>query len=226
MNELAGNPANHFVIGAGAPVDENPMKVYEKTGFGFGADVKYLIPGFENFRAVLGLGYNMYSNSYAIPQGVPYYGGISFMPKFNFITASVGAEYYILPPKKINPFFGIDLTLNFYNGELKFDPAPKPGSGVSNVLTIDEGSRIGLQFNAGADIKLNNDIGIMLGAKYHFINFIGKDNGSNSDTTSHPLLDGIHYVPSVSTTFQAMNLNSLNFYLGVSFYLGQPKMKK
>lgn len=230
MNELAGDPANHFKVGAGSIIDENPMKVYEKLGFGFGADVKYLVPGLENIRAVFSLGYNMYSNNYAIPQGVQYYGGLNYIPKFNFITASIGGEYDILPKNKINPFFGIDLSANFYTGEEKFDPAPSNPI-IPAVTTIDAGSRIGVQINAGADIKLNDDLGIICGARYHLINFIGKDNGSNSDTTTtgrpgRPLIDGVHYVSSVSTTFQAMSLNSLNFYAGVSFYFLQPKKKK
>ena len=85
-----------------------------------------------------------------------------------------------------------------------------------------------MQFNAGADIKLNNNIGIICGARFHLINLIGKDNGSSADSTGHPLIDGVHSVTfsGVTTTYQAMSLNSLNFYLGVSFYLLQPKGKK
>jgi hypothetical protein len=143
MSDLAGNAANHFLAGAGSLIDENPMKVYEKTGIGFGADVKYLIPGFENVRAVFSLGYNMYSNSYTVPQNVTFYAGLNYMPKFNFLTTSIGAEYDILPFNKIDPFFGIDLTANFYNGEVKFDPAPNSSTGIPAITTIDAGSRIG-----------------------------------------------------------------------------------
>lgn len=220
MSSLAGDAADLFASPQPTTVTTEP-KAYMKTGFNFGADVKYAFDKKGSVRGVLGLSYNMFSNSYDIPTTVNP-TATKFKPQINFFTASLGAEYAFLPKGKANPFIGVDFTANFYSGKMTLDPVP---TGFTEQ-TLKSGSRFGLQFGAGVDIALSKNIGIVVGGQYHLINLIGKQDYDSTATpvaNEYELIDKEHTIG--GQTISAMNLGALKFYTGVSFYLMQPKKK-
>jgi len=221
LTGLAGTVDDLFASPQPTTVQTEP-KMYMKTGFNFGADVKYAFDKKGSIRGVFGLGYNMFMNSYDIPTTV-ISTATTYKPKFNYFTVSLGAEYAFLPKEKANPFIGVDFTGNFYNGKYTLDPQP---AGTSEA-TLKSGSRFGLAFGAGVDIALSKNIGIIVGGKYHLVNLIGKDDDTTGITSNEPPLVDKEYT-SGTTTISAMDLQALKLYVGVSFYLMQPKarMKK
>jgi opacity protein-like surface antigen len=223
LTGLAGSVEDLFASPPPTTVATEP-KLYMKTGFNFGADVKFAFDKKRSIRGVLGLGYNLFMNSYDVPNSNP---ATTYKPQFNFFTASLGVEYAFLPKGKANPFIGVDFTGNFYSGKLKFDPQP---TGTSEI-SFKTGARFGLQFGAGVDIALSKKIGIVVGGQYHLVNLIGKsDDTSGATATEIPLVDKERTVTvgTTSTTIKAIDLQALKLYAGVSFYLMQPKarMKK
>lgn len=220
ISALAGDAADLFTVPTPTTVATEP-KMYMKMGFNFGADLKYAFDKKRSFRGVLGLGYNMFSNSYDIPTSV-ITTATKYKPQFNFFTASLGAEYAFLPKGKANPFIGVDFTANFYSGKVVLDPYP---AGVVEQK-LKSGSRFGLQFGAGVDIALSKNIGIVVGGQYHMINLIGK---KEYDSTVTPTANEYELFDKEYTrggqTIKAMDLSAIKLYAGVSFYLMQPKKK-
>ena len=219
LTGLAGNIEDVYATPQPTTVTTEP-KLYMKTGFNFGADVKYGFDKKRSVRGVFGLGYNMFMNNYDL---VTTLSTTTVKTQFNYFTVSLGAEYAFLPKGKANPFIGVDFTGNFYNGKTSLDPQP---AGTSEV-SLKSGSRFGLQFGAGVDIALSKNIGIIVGGKYHLVNLIGKsDDTSGTTATEKPLVD--KEWTSGTTTISAIDLQALKLYVGVSFYLMQPKarMKK
>ena len=191
-----------------------------KMGYGFGADGKYYLGKKRNVGITLDLGYQMFSNSEDTVNGV----GKDVKRKLNAFNFGLGIEYAFMPKGKVNPFFGAEFTGHMFSGNGEATVA-----GVTTTADMESASRFGAAFGFGADFQLNKSIGIVVGGKYHLANLIGKDfDTTNPGTNKYRLLDKeyTYTVGSTSTTIAAKNISYLQFYLGVSFYLNQPKKTK
>jgi hypothetical protein len=213
LGELKGDLADAF---ATPPVVANPKKAYMKTGFNFGADIKYAFDKKGYFRGALGLGYNMFSNSYDLTTPV----ANTFKVKFNYFGFSIGPEVNFLPKGKANPFIGVDFTGNFYSGKQTWTTLD------SNFTesTLTTGSRFGLAFGGGLDVKLGKKVGFVVGLKYNLINLIGKKayDSTVTPTAGEYALYDKEYTQG-GTTWNSMNLSDLKIYVGVTFFLMEPK---
>jgi len=184
-----------------------------KLGYGFGADGKYYLGKKRNVGITLDLGYQMFSNSEDTSQ----YLGSSIKNKLNAFNFGVGVEYAFMPKGKVNPFIGAEFTGHIFSGS-----AEGSRNGVSYSSTLKSASRFGAAFGFGLDFQLNKSIGIVVGGKYHLANLIGKDfDTTSTSTTEYPLNDKEFTIG--TTTIAAKNISYLQAYLGVSFYLNQPK---
>jgi outer membrane protein W len=183
-------------------------------GYGFGADVKYYLGKKRNVGITLDLLYNMFSTSEDTVNGF----GKDYKNKLNAFTAGLGIEYGFMPKGKANPFVGLEFTGHFFSGNTEFT------SGSTNFTAdLKSASRFGAAFGAGVDIKLGKSVGIVVGGKYHLANLIGKEELDTAaiTTNEYQLVDKEYTVG--TTTIAAKNISYLTGYLGVSFYLNQPK---
>jgi opacity protein-like surface antigen len=192
-----------------------------KSGFNIGAIGKYCIDTLGKARLTAGFNYNSFSGSKDYPRTG---ATLTYKNKVNIFTISVGAEYGFFPKKKVNPFIGLDLGLNFYSGDIT-------ASGDSSfTIKRKSESRFGVIANAGVDIKLNKSIGAVIGVKYSLTNLIGKKTDIITTNTINPQTDdeqtgtsslyelGLNDEESSNNT--SKSLNYLQFYAGLSFYFG------
>ena len=192
--------------------------LYMKSGFNAGADFKYFLGKKRNIGLLLNAAYNGYNTgtfSNYTPAG-PLDGG---KVTLNDVRIGIGAEYDFLPLKKANPFVGIDLTGNFLSG--KFTPA------TGTELTMNSASRFGLAVGAGVDIMFSKNVGVVIGAKFDFMNLIGQqDTSAGTGTATTYYLYDKSYTQTIggtSYTYNAINMMDVQFYGGVTFAFGQPK---
>ena len=190
-----------------------------KNGFNFGADVKLALGKQRNIRVVFGLNYNVFKNSADMPDIYYPNESVTFKTKVNILGLSLGGEYAFLPKKNVNPFIGFDLTGNFWSGSFSWDNSGD--SAAYTILSLKSAARFGLQFGGGLDIKLGKEEGIVAGIKYNFTNLTGKGytdplSFGSSEISLNDKASGIN---------PARNLNYLQFYIGISMFLGQPKKK-
>jgi hypothetical protein len=190
-----------------------------RLGFNFGADGKYAFDKKGNIRGVLSLGYNIFMNPGEYKSTISTY---KYNPQIGIFTASLGIEYAFLPKEKYNPFLGVDITANFFNGSFDYDPL---FPGIPNISLKSE-SRFGIQFNGGAEFKISKSFGIVAGAKLNLANLIGKDADTSSLSTttisSERSLNDKEYTYR-GTTVSAKNIFYFQVYAGVSFFFGEPK---
>ncbi len=186
--------------------------LYMKSGFNAGADIKYFPGKKRNIGLLLIAAYNGYSTGDLT--GNAFTDGKRTL---NDIRIGIGAEYDFMPLKKVNPFFGIDLTGNFLSG--KFTP-----SATNSVeQTMNSASRFGFAIGAGLDIAVGKSWGFVIGAKYDMINLIGKkayDSTAIPAANTFDLYDKSFTVG--TTTVNELNMMDIQFYGGVAFFFGQP----
>jgi hypothetical protein len=190
-----------------------------KNGFNFGADGKLALGKKGNIRLVFGLNYNVFKNSADMPD--IYYPSetVTFNSKVNILGLTLGGEYAFLPKKNVNPFIGFDLTGNFWSGSFSWDNSGD--SAAYTILSLKSAARFGIQFGGGVDFKLGKQEGLVVGFKYNFANLAGKGytdplSFSTSEISLNDKASGVN---------PARNLNYLQFYIGISMFLGQSKKK-
>lgn len=192
-----------------------------KMGYGFGADVKYFLGKKRNVGITLDLMYNLFSNSEDTVAGI----GKDVKNKLNAFTAGLGIEYAFMPKGKVNPFVGLEFTGHFMSGNYEYTGVDTSGATTTITADMKSASRFGAALGFGLDFKLSKSIGIVVGGKYHLANLIGKEGPDTTavviNTTEYPLIDKEYTVG--GTTFDAKNISYLQAYLGISFYLNQPK---
>jgi outer membrane protein W len=192
-----------------------------KLGYGFGADAKYYLGKKRNVGITLDLGYQMFSNSEDTVGGPGLvFSGKDVKTSLNAFNFGVGVEYNFMPKGKAKPFIGAEFTGHILSGKITGSPL----TGNQNELTMKSASRFGAAFGAGVDIAFNKSIGMVIGAKYHLANLIGKeglDTAVVGSSTEYQFVDDEFTVG--GTTFEAKNMSYIQAYLGVSFFLNQPK---
>lgn len=186
-----------------------------KTGYNIGLTGKLSMNKTASIKMVFSLEYNgfknwgnIYSNQTTSTDGggTTEPGTVYFLPDVSIINATIGAQYDFNPNKSVNPFAGLDLTGNFFGGNFGSNPSsdfPK------NQLKSE--TRIGLQIGGGVDFNCNDYIGVNCGLKYNMANLFGKGD-FESDTTSTQF--------SLNDNAGGRNISYLQFYAGVSFYIG------
>jgi len=209
--------------------DKDPRPYFINNGFNFGADGKYYIDKKRTFGLVLGFTYSMLSSGdKAIDQptvyGVDSLGTGTYRFDMNIFTIGFGAEYNFAPLRPAQPFVNAQFTTNILGGNIKYDPSGSlPGTARDN--SMESGVRFGAMFGAGVNVKLSRSIGIIIGGRYAFANLFGKDSTGSyfgeEGSTSYGLND------KETTTMKSRKMPYLQFYAGVSFYLGmKPKYVK
>lgn len=188
-------------------------------GFNIGAIAKYCVDSTGKARFTGGFNYNSLSGSHDYSRNP---GTLTYKNKVNIFTISVGAEYGLFPRKKINPFIGLDLAMNFYSGKIE------ASGDTTLIIQRKSESRFGVIANVGADIKLNKNLGMVVGVKYALTNLIGKKTELTEVTS--PLTDDEE--PGSFTSRElglndeensinpSKTLNYIQFYAGISFYFG------
>jgi hypothetical protein len=91
--------------------------------------------------------------------------------KHNIFSVGVGMEFPISIPGKIRPFAGVQLQLNTFSGETTFQGVSRVPSGTYSMSSA---TRTGVGFGAGIEITLGKNYILELGAKYSFLNLMGK----------------------------------------------------
>ena len=185
----------------------------QKMGFGFGADAKYYLGKKRNVGITLALGYQMFSNS----EDTSRYFGKDVKIKLNAFNFGVGIEYAFMPKGKANPFIGAEFTGHIMSGNFE-----STFGTTTTTLDMESASRFGTAIGAGVDIAFNKSIGMVIGAKYNLLNLIGKEADTSAVPTGKYRLWDKEYTFG-TTTFAAKNLSYIQAYLGISFYLNQPK---
>lgn len=191
-----------------------------KSGFNIGAIGKYSVDTLGKARVTGGFNYNSFSGSKDYPRNGT---TLTYKNNVNIFTISLGAEYGFFPKKKLNPFVGLDLAMNFFSGKIEAS-----GDSTFSIQRKSE-SRFGIVVNGGVDIKLNKSVGAVIGVKYGLTNLIGK---KTEITTSSTLQTDDEETG--SSSFRELGLNDeessnnksktlyyIQFYAGVSFYFGE-----
>jgi len=197
---------------------KNPTPYFVNNGFNIGADGKYYLDKKSTFGLVLsGTFTTLSSGDIGVSDSLSGSHMVgTWRSNMNIISIGVGAEYDFAPKRPANPFVSAQLTTNIIGGKTSFDASG--GSVPTYSTSMTTAIRFGAMFAAGVDVKLSQKIGLVIGGRYHFVNLFGKDSTANT-TTEYGLND------KETTTEQAKKMPFLQFYAGVSFYLGQPTRK-
>jgi len=190
-----------------------------KNGFNFGAIGKYVVDTTGHARLTAGFNYSSFSGN---KDYIRTSGTRSYKNTVGIFSISAGAEYSFSPAKKVNPFVGLELAVNVFSGKIE-------GSGDTSI-TLDRASetRFGIIGGAGVDIKINKSIGAVIGVKYSLANLIGRktetSSANNSVTDDEEggtlTLIEIPLNDDETSTNRSKTINYLQFYAGLSIYLG------
>lgn len=208
-------------------LDTDDFPYYTNKLINFGADGKLAIGKKGNFRAVLGLTYNMFSNNTDVTLRIDTngtLGQVNFKPHVNILSINLGGEWAFMPNKKINPFIGASIVGNFFGGDFKFGQPVFTKGAMRSEINMKSETRIGFLFDGGVDFTINKNVGIIAGIKYHLINTLGKGADDETEVAKDEVdLGDKEHVRDDGTTSPNKSLASFNGYLGVSFYFGAPK---
>ncbi len=211
--------------------DKDPRPYFINNGFNFGADGKYYIDKKRTFGLVLSFTYSMLSSGdKAIDQATPYgtdsLGTGTYRFDMNIFTIGFGAEYNFAPKRPAQPFVNAQFTTNIIGGSIKYDPSGSfPGTARDN--SMESAVRFGAMFGAGVNVKLSRSVGIIIGGRYAFANLFGKDSTGSYFGEDGSSTYGLN--DKETTKYKSRKMPYLQFYAGVSFYLGvkpKPVVKK
>ncbi|MFI5144274.1 MAG: outer membrane beta-barrel protein [Ignavibacteria bacterium] len=206
----------------GDGTDSTLFPYYAKQGYNFGVLGKLGIGKKRNVKVTLGFNFNGFTNS--VDLNNIYYPGntVTFIPHVNIITITGGGEYDFLPKGKINPFIGLDVTLNIWNGSFRFDNSGDTLPEYYPTKMKSE-TRLGFQVGAGAEYSIGKDMGLVAGVKYNMANLIGKSYTDPSTLASTDVQLG----DKANNGNPARNISYLQIYGGFVFYLSpQNKTEK
>jgi hypothetical protein len=133
----------------------------------------------------------------------------------NITTLSAGLEYSFAGKKtKINPFAGAEFTVNFFSGVYTEQYVDK-----TDTKDLKNTVRAGVQFSAGSEFVLHNNVGILLEAKYCIANLIGKSYKQDSQLIYN--LNDAEHTDENGATWKAKTISYYELLAGVSFYFGR-----
>jgi len=159
---------------------------------------------------------------------------------YTFNNFQIGLGVEIAPTAfthKLSPYFGANLSLNFFNGKLS-----RTESNVDSVTLSFGEFRMGAAFDAGIEVTFSKNFGLALGIKYDLGNLVyrntngsiadriewGKSNGSLNDEEG--VFYSTIYGPVFSSTAREVrsakkNMNWGTIYLAGNIYFNTPKKK-
>ncbi len=197
-----------------------PEHYYMNPGPNVGADFKFYVDKNRTIGITAAGSYNFFKTDnlggYYNELGNTYY----YSDKLNILSASLGAEYRFITSSKFKPFIGLDLSGYFYDGKRTPSISEYPEIKVKST-------RFGFALGTGVDWTLSKYFGLVLGAKYNFANLIGKnDSTETSEKNTTGLLDKKSRITLFSDVyFPAREIQYLQFYVGVSFFIMPAKKK-
>ncbi len=200
---------------------------YMKSGIPFGADFRYF---FNSTKRKLGIGltasYTMFSTGdlSTTVADVTYTGKITL----NDIKIGSKLEYDFMPQKKSNFFVDLDLAVHMLGGK-----TTSTAAGFTDQ-TMNNATRFGLGIGLGYDYMFSKGIGIVLNAKFDYINLLGKQDNTavTPDANTYYLTDKAYTrtnPDNTTTALNAMYLMDVSFTVGLLFDFGdryKPKVKK
>lgn len=183
-----------------------------KSGFNLGGAARYNLDRKGSFQLVASLMYNAFSNS--ADTSLPGYT-MSEKYKINILSFNVGGQYNFKPNQQINPYVNFAVTNNFISGSVETS-----GSVFTTSSNLKSAYRTGLQFGAGIEYAVSDQIGIIGGANYNLANLIGKSNDSlGFDPSTFSLNDAEHTFG--GTTIASRSISFIQLYAGISIYLNR-----
>lgn len=210
--------------------DADTFPYFTKQLINFGASGKLALGKKGNFRVVLGLNYNMFSNNtngiFRKFSGDPNPSSIEFKPKVNVLSINLGGEWAFQPTKKVNPYVGVRAAANFFSGKFEFGQSVfVKGAQRTGPMDMKSETRIGFIFDAGIDFHLSPMVGAVIGLNYHMINPLGKGADDESEVGANEIDLGDAEHTEDGSTIGPRSISSFNGYVGISFYFGMPKTK-
>lgn len=223
-----------------------------KTGLGFFGKAKFNFDKYSITRGVLFASFNTFNTFEPSKSGIIGVRVINFQNQidtvptsvnysYTFNTFSFGLGFEIAPTsftKMVSPYANANISFNLMNGKLS-----RTENRVDSVTTSFSDFRIGVNFDAGIEFKINKQFGLALGVKYDLGNLLlkntnggiadglewGKSNASINDE------EGIFYSTiygPVLTSDRRMaysrkkDINWGTIYLAANIYLDKPKSTK
>lgn len=184
---------------------------FMKSGVNYAIFLKFPVSKKSPFSIKAGVGFNSFGQSKEYTEGT---GSITVDLSQSILGISFGGEYDIAGRKsKFRPFVGVELSANFISGKYTEDY-------IDSTETFDMkgATRMGVNFSAGVDFVLHNNIGVLVGAKYSIANLVGK--GHTEGTRNTYGLDDASYT-SGNITYPSRSITFLQLYGGMSFYFGR-----
>jgi opacity protein-like surface antigen len=135
------------------------------------------------------------------------------------IYTGAGFQYVFNSKSRLIPFAGAELTYSSIWGYYVQNPRLIAGNNQLGQTTFDinSTSRFGFGLNAGADYRISNHLGFVMGLKYRFENLLGKKSEISIEKNTMNLLDKSS-VNLNSNLNKSRNIEYLEFYLGFTFF--------
>lgn len=209
LPDLRGNFGEYYYqwTGNGNP-DTNTF--FMKSGINFGFIVKFPFSYKSNLNISTGITFNSFSNSVAYDDTS---GSGDFDLTQSHVGVSLGSEYIFQSKKrKLSPFLGLEVSLNFFGGKLKVN-------GGAVEYSMNPTIRIGISGGGGIDYELHQNLGLIAGVKYCYANIIGKSYKKDI-AFKYNLNDGEH-ISDNGVKYPKKNITFLQFYGGMVFYFGK-----
>ncbi len=200
-------------------------------GIGFNVNAKIALNKKRNILALISAGFEQiegddYDNVYINGQNFNGYplrdtmtfstitGGGTSRVLIRNITAGIGIEYVFSPQKPVSPFVSADFNINNFFGYYTEDR----NTGGYIYYKINKAVRYGAELNAGVELRIKNNIGFIVGAKYHIANIIGRKSEATNDNTFNLLDAAATGLNSRLTNDRIISI--FQPYLGFSAFLG------
>lgn len=210
LPDLKGNfgETRSTFTGNGNP-DSNTY--FMKSGLNYGLQIKLPIGRKSNINFTGAVVFNVFKNSAEYSDSVE---SVNVNLRQSILSVNLGGEYMFATKKsKVNPFIGVEVSLNFISGKYTEEFLNE-----TNTLNLNSAFRMGIFAGGGLDLVLHNNVGVVIGGKYGIANIIGKS--YEEDTQTRYNLNDAAYTNS-SGTYKSKTISFLQLYSGVSFYFGR-----
>lgn len=207
-----------------------------QPGFAFSGSAKVNFDNHEITRAVFTAAFSGFNSFQARRSGTTLvrFANNTYQPRpieydYSFSNVSLGIGLEVAPTsftKLVSPFFNANFNFNFFTADLS------RRSGYSDSIGVNLNSfRMGVNFNAGIEVRINDILGVVAGAKYDMGNLLlqetvrdgyiewgSKDAPLNDEAGRYisniyyPVGEGYNYFQS-----KPKKLNWGTFYLGINF---------
>jgi len=220
-----------------------------KTGLYFFGKAKFNFDKYAITRGVLFAGFNTFNTFEPSKSGNIGVTVININNQVDTVLSSVNYSYsfsafsfglgFELAPtsftSKVSPYFGANIAFNMFNGKLS-----RTENRVDSVTTSFSDFRIGVDFDAGIEFKINKQFGLALGIKYDLGNLLlkntnsgiadglewGKSNGSLNDdegTFYSTLYEPVLTATRRQVASKKKDINWGTIYIAANIYLDKPK---